>query len=229
MDKPVVNPPPLPRKYNDVTSAHKLDQMASRDQRVRAGIIDHTIDSTLWIWLMGISIWCVFNLSSPLDARSFILMLSIQFKQSVFVISTLLLIDLFLGTWRGQTIGQFLNNIYKKPYPSIIKRPSVYVFKIWLHGLFSRCLGMPLLYVCVIIILLTNPIIHPMHLSEFSLIEPDGSLMLLVFLLKIMLVTLLLFGVFLPFGLGFLSAPLPTWYDRLLGVVVVQGTSRRKV
>ncbi|WP_410211151.1 hypothetical protein [Aquirhabdus sp.] len=217
MDKPSAqSPPPIPQDI-----AHRVMHAASRDQRIRAGIIDHTIDSTIWLWLMGMTLWSVFHLETGCDARSMIASLASQFSFSISIIVALSLFDLFLCVWRGQSIGQLLNKIYKKPLQSTLNNPTS-VIKVWLHGLVSRCLGLPLLHVCLVFMIIFNPTIQPMSLSDFSLIEPEGSLTLLVFLFKIILATCVLFGVFLPFGLGFLRQPLPAWYDRVLGVDVLQ-------
>ncbi|AXI02709.1 RDD family protein [Aquirhabdus parva] len=217
MDKPSAqSPPPIPPEV-----AYRVVYAASRDQRIRAGIIDHTIDSTIWLWLMAMALWSVFHLETASDARSIIASLASQFSFSISFIVALSSFDLFLCVRRGQSIGQLFNRIYKKPFQSSPNN-LISVIKVWGHGLVSRCLGLPLLHVFLVFIIFFNPTIQPMSLSDFSLIEPEGSLTLLIFLFKIVLASCVLFGVFLPFGLGFLRQPLPTWYDRVLGVDVLQ-------
>ncbi len=94
--------------------------------------------------------------------------------------------------------------------------------KLWLHGFVSRWLGQPLLWVCVLFWLALNQIIAPLNPLKFSLIDPEGSYLLMMFLLKIIGMALLLSSLFLPIGLGFMLGALPTWYDQLLGVRVVK-------
>lgn len=208
----MTRPPPLPMLI-----------LATKDQRIRAGLIDHFIDSSLWFWLFILVGWNVFHLDASVDARLFLFVLFQNFPVSLMIISLFMLFDILLCVSHGQSIGQCVNGIYKNQQPTTPLRILSRVFaipKIWLHGLVSRCLGMPLLSVSILIWLISNPIITPIHLHDFSLTEPEGSFLLIVFLLKIIGAALLLFGLFLPFGLGFIRAPLPTWYDRFLGVQI---------
>ncbi len=212
-------PPPLPPQKS-------LEQLlATKDQRIRAGLIDHFIDSSLWFWFFILVGWNVFHLETSVDARSFLIMLSLNFPISLMIIVLFIVLDILLCVSRGQSIGQCINGINKKNQSTTSNQILNSVFakpKIWLHGLMSRCLGMPLLSVSVLIWLILNPMMTPIHLHDFSLIEPEGSLLLMIFLLKIIGWALLLFGLFLPFGLGFLRGQLPTWYDQLIDVQVLQ-------
>jgi hypothetical protein len=210
------SPPPLPTQDNFPSQF-----LATKDQRIRAGLIDHFIDSSLWFWFFILIGWSVFHLEASVDSRSFLVLLSKNFPISLMIISLSLIVDFFLCVCRGQSIGQWINGIYKKNQPTnsdqILNRISA-IPKIWLHSLISRCLGMPLLCISILIWLILNPTMTPIRLHDFSLIEPEGSLLLMIFLLKIIGWAMLLFGMFLPFGLGFIRSPLPTWYDRWLGV-----------
>ncbi|HEY4713978.1 MAG TPA: hypothetical protein VIH30_07040, partial [Aquirhabdus sp.] len=202
---------------------------ATKDQRIRAGLIDHFIDSTLWFWLFIIAGWSIVHLEVSVDARSFLVMLATNFPISISIFTLLFLFDFLLCVTRGQSIGQLINGIRKsnqRTTSHLMVRSIFDTAKIWLHGLISRCLGMPLLYMCLIIGLIFNPIIKPIDLHDFSLIEPEGSFLLMVFLFKIIGWTLLLFGLFLPFGLGFIREQLPTWYDQLLGVHIVENPQK---
>lgn len=204
------NPPPLPPS-----------SLATKDQRIRAGLIDHFIDSTLWFWFFILVGWNILHLDASLDVRSFLIVLSSNFPMSISVIGLLLVLDLWFCVRHGQSIGQWITGIYKTgqqatPFSQI--NPPADIPKIWLHGLISRCLGMPLFCVCILVWLILNPLIMPFSLREFSLIEPEASFLLIVFLLKIIGSILLLFVFFLPCGVGFIRSPLPTWYDRLLGI-----------
>lgn len=210
------SPPPLP-----------LSMAATKDQRIRAGLIDHFIDSTLWFWLFILVGWSVFHLDSAVDARSFLLRLAINFSISMSVIALFLVVDSVLCIVLQQSIGQLVNGIYKENQKLTSQLRLFTIFKIWFHGLLSRCLGMPLLGLFFVIVFIVNPIITPIHLQDFSLIEPEGAYRLLVFLLKIIGDISLLFGLFLPFGLGFIRGQLPTWYDRLLGIQIKQKPHHR--
>ncbi len=219
----MTRPPPLPTRR----------PLATKDQRIRAGLIDHFIDSSLWFWFFILVGWSVFHLDASVEARSFLVVLFQNFPISMRIISLFFVLDILLCVRRGQSIGQCVNGIYKKNQPTTQQRIISRFFvipKIWLHGLMSRCLGMPLLSVSILIWLILNPVVTPIHLRDFSLIEPEGSLLLLVILLKIIGWALLFFGLFLPFGLGFIREQLPTWYDQLLGVHIVEKPQKsRKV
>lgn len=215
-------PPPLPKQWILGQS------LATKDQRIRAGLIDHFIDSTLWFWLFIIAGWGVFHLEASIDTRSFLVMLTTNFPISISLITLLFVFDFLLCVTRGQSIGQLVNSIYKTTQQTTSNQILWSIFdipKIWLHGLISRCLGIPLLCMCLIIGLMLNPMITPIDLQDFSLVEPEGSLQLLFFLLNMIGSALLLFGLFFPFGLGFILSPLPTWYDRLLGVHICSSSS----
>lgn len=214
-------PPKLP--------AHQSDSQtllaASRNQRIRAGLIDHFIDSTIWVWFFLIAMWTALHLQAPIDTRSIFFVICTNFSTSMGLIGLFFISDLLLCIHRGQSLGQMINGIYKTTHISQAKHTksnSLDALKLWLHSLVSRCLGLPLLFVSLLLWLSANPIITPIHLQDFSLIDPEGSYLLIMFLLKIIGMTLLLFGLFLPFGLGFVRNTLPTWYDQLLGVNIVQ-------
>ncbi len=202
---------------------------ASREQRLQAGIIDHTVDSTLWIWLAGIAFWCALHLEVTVDMRAFIVLLTNQFPRSISLIGLLLIIDLILSISRGQSLGQLISRTYKyhETHPQTAPKSPFTGLYLWLHGLISRCLGLPLLLVCIFLLLCFNPSVSPIHLQDFSLLEPRGAALLLLFLLKIISVTLLLFALFIPAGLGFIRGALPTWYDRLLHVHVLAKTKQK--
>lgn len=212
-------PPKLP-----FSSLNAQPLPASRHQRIRAGLIDHFTDSTVWGWLFLIAIWTALHLQASIDARAFLVLLCSNFSTSMSLIALFFVCDFLLCICRGQSLGQMINGIYKTTLSSHIhtKNQSFDVLKFWLHGLVSRCLGLPLLLICLLIWLTVNPIITPIHLQDFSLIEPEGSYLLMIFLLKIIGITLLLFGIFLPFGLAFAQGTLPTWYDQILGISVNQ-------
>ena len=214
------SPPPLP-----TPAIFAGQSLATKDQRVRAGLIDHLIDSSIWFWLFILFGWTAFHLETPLDTRSFLIVLASNFPISINGIGFLLILDLLLCVYRRQSLGQLINNIYKTNQRATSKQFVSVIFdiaKIWLHGLISRCCGMPLLSVSLLIGFILNPMMTPIHLHDFSLIDPEGSFLLMVFLLKIIGWILLLFSLFLPFGLGFMRSPLPTWYDRLLGVYIIE-------
>jgi hypothetical protein len=221
MKQPISNKPPkLP-----INSNTQILLVASRNQRIRAGLIDHFIDSTIWVWFFLIAMWTALHLQTPIDAQSFFIIICTNFSTSMSLIGLLFIGDLLLCVHRGQSLGQMINGIYKTSQISQakhIKNDSLDVLKLWLHSLVSRCLGLPLLFVCLLLWLSVDPIITPIHLQNFSLIDPEGSYLLMTFLLKIIGFTLLLFGLFLPFGLGFVRNTLPTWYDQLLSVNIVQ-------
>jgi len=198
--------------------------LAIKDQRIRAGLIDHAIDSTVWFWLFIIAAWTGLNLHSVIDARSFIVLLATQFPISFFSISSLLIFDFLLCVCCGQSMGQRINGIYKTNQTSLMHHYFLNAFKVWLHGLVSRCLGLPLLCVCTLLIMIFNPMIAPIPFRDFSLIEPEGAYLLMSFLLKIIGMALLLFAFFLPAGLGFICGSLPTWYDKRLGVLIIRKT-----
>jgi hypothetical protein len=201
---------------------------ASRDQRVQAALIDHSIDSTLWVLLAGLTLWVACHLQAPLDLRTFVPVLVSEFPQMMMLIGLVFGVDLLLGLSRGQTIGQLIIGTYKYHEQKLAapKPTPLQPLYFWLHGLLSRCLGLPLLLLTILLLLSLNPTIAPIHLSRFSLTEPVGTLLLLVFLLKIIGGTLLLFAVHLPTALGFFKHPLPTWYDRVLSVHVLIQPSR---
>lgn len=211
------SPPPLPSHW-------MLNFLfASKDQRIRAGLIDHFIDSSVWFWLFILVMGCSIQLEFAMDARSFLRVLIKQFPISMGIIGLLLVIDFLLCVSRGQSIGQLINRIYKVGQHTASQCFVVSVLevvKFWLHGLISRCLGMPLLCVYLVICLILNPMIIPINLHDFSLVEPEGAYRLMTFLLNIIGTTLFLFGLFLPAGLGFIRTQLPTWYDQLFGVQV---------
>lgn len=212
-------PPPLPTQWIEG------QPLATKDQRIRAGLIDHFIDSTLWLWLFILIAWCLFHLESPIDARTFLIALASNFHISISMIELILALDFLLCLSHGQSIGQLVNGIYKTTQRMPSHRIVWCIFdvpKIWLHGLITRCLGIPLLTVSILILLILNPMIAPIYLHDFSLVEPEGAYRLMVFLLKIIMIVLFLFGLFLPAGLGFIRSQLPTWYDNLLGVRVVE-------
>lgn len=211
----MTRPPPLPTRR----------PLATKDQRIRAGLIDHFIDSSVWFWLFVLFGWNIFHLDAPVDARSFFILLSQTFPISITIIILFVFLDILLCFRRGQSIGQFVNGIYKKNKlinSNQILNRFIGISNIWIHGLISRCLGLPLLTVSILIWLTLDPTVTPIHLYDFSLIEPEGSLLLLIFLLKIIGGTFLLYGLFLPFGLGFIREQLPTWYDQLLDVHIVE-------
>lgn len=210
----MINPPPLPTDY----------PLATKDQRIRAGLIDHFIDSSVWFWFFILLGWSAFHLKTSVDARSLLIIIYQNFPISMTIIVMYVVLDFMLCIYLGQSIGQCVNHIYKSNLPSrnpLILSHLFDISKIWLHGLFSRCVGLPLLCVSLLIWLILNPIMIPIHLYDFSLIEPKGSLLLLLFLLKIIAWTLFLFALFIPFGIGFIRGSLPTWYDRLLGVQIL--------
>ncbi len=218
MNSPPKRPPRLPDSLSTLP-------LASRHQRIRAGLIDHFVDSTIWVWLFCISIWAALHLQASIDARSFLVLVCSNFSRSMSFIILFFVSDFLLCIRRGQSLGQMINGIYKttrSSKPTHTKNRSFDVLKLWLHGLVSRCLGLPLLLVCLIFWLAVDPIITPIHLQDFSLIEPEGSFLLMIFLLKIIGITLLLFGLFLPFGLAFAQGTLPTWYDQILDISVMQ-------
>jgi len=196
---------------------------ASREQRLQAGIIDHAIDSTVWIWLAGIVVWCALHLEVAVDTRAFIVLLANQFPRSIALIGILLIMDIILCIRRGQSLGQLISRTYKyhELRPQTVQNSPFTGLYFWLHGLISRCLGLPLLLVCIFLLLCINPSISPIHLQDFSFLEQRGAALLLLFLLKIISVTLLLFALFIPAGVGFIRGELPTWYDRLLRVHVL--------
>jgi|GEM_PF-3496159 len=210
-------PPELPMTYHVHGQVYLA---ASRHERIRAGLADHAIDSTLWIWLFLLIGLTMLHETNPILIRALLPRLFHQFPLSLLIISAYLILDLGLTLIRQQSVGQLFNRIQKLPQP--VGLGVSVLLRVWLHGLVSRCLGMPLLLVCLVALLILNPNISPIHLQDFSLIDPEGTLNLLVFLLEIIGVTLLLFALFLPFGLAFLYGPLPTWYDRVLSVVIVQ-------
>ena len=213
-------PPPLPTQWT-----FSGQPLATKDQRIRAGLIDHFIDSSLWLWLFILVAWCALHLESSMDARSFLVLLATNFPISIGIIGVLIVFDFLFCVSHGQSIGQLINGIYKMGYPASSHRNRVVGFsglKIWFHSLISRCLGMPLLSICVLIWLILDPIITPIQLQSFSIIEPEGAYRLMVFLLEIIGWVLLVFGLFLPFGIGFIRGSLPTWYDHLLGVRIVE-------
>ncbi|GAC1376038.1 MAG: hypothetical protein NVS3B3_14350 [Aquirhabdus sp.] len=215
----MTRPPPLPLGR----------PLATKDQRIRAGLIDHFIDSSLWFWFFILVGWSVFHLDAPVDARSFLVDLATNFPISLMIIALFFVLDILLCVSRGQSIGQCINRIYKTHQRATSKyfEWSIFNFpKIWLHGLVSRCLGMPLLFLCLMIWFIVNPMVTPMNIHEFSLVDPEGAYQLLVFLLKMIGTTLLLFGLFLPFGLGFIREELPTWYDQMLGVYIVEKSQK---
>jgi hypothetical protein len=218
-------PPKLPTQ-----ESHALMRLnASRHQRIRAGLIDHFIDSTVWVWLFSITLWNTLHLQDSIDARPFFIILCSSFSTSIALIGLLFIGDFLLCVYRGQSLGQMINGIYKVIQPlqsNRIKHHLLDFLRLWLHGLISRCLGLPLLFICLLLWLGIDPTITPIHLNEFSLIEPQGSYLLMIDLLKIIGITLFLFGLFLPAGLAFTRGTLPTWYDRLLGVFVLQITLR---
>ncbi len=219
MNQPLSKQPPqLPNSLD----AQPLP--ASRHQRIRAGLIDHFMDSTVWVWLFLIAIWTALHLQNSIDARAFLVLLCSNFSTSMSLIGLFFVGDFLLCIHRGQSLGQMINGIYKTTLSSHIqtKNQSFDVLKLWLHGLVSRCLGLPLLLICLLTWLTIDPVITPIHLQDFSLIEPEGSYLLMIFLLKIIGITLLLFGLFLPFGLAFARGSLPTWYDQILGISVLQ-------
>lgn len=213
-------PPKLP------TSSFNVEPLpANRHQRIRAGLIDHFIDSTVWVWLFFISTWVTLHLQTSIDARVFLILLWSKFSTSMSCIVIFFVSDFLLCIYRGQSLGQMINGICKvvqAKQPPQKNTQSLDILRLWLHGLVSRCLGLPLLFMCLLIILMFNPSICPIHLQDFSLIEPAGAYLLMVVLLKIIGITLLLFGFFLPAGLAFARGELPTWYDQLLGVRVIQ-------
>lgn len=217
-------PPPLPTQW--IFTGQPL---ATKDQRIRASLIDHFIDSTLWFWLLILIAWCALQLETSMDARSFLVVLASHFPFSISIIGLMLLIDLGLCLTRGHSIGQIANGIYKtnqRPTSQVLVWHFFDISKIWLHGLLSRCLGLPLLSICLITLLILNPNIPPINLQEYSLVEPEGAYQLMVFLLKIIISALLLFGLFLPAGIGFITSQLPTWYDNLLGVSIVEKSKK---
>lgn len=219
-------PPPLPTQWTFTGQP-----LASKDQRIRAGLIDHFIDSTLWFWLFILIACCALQLESSLDARAFLIVLATHFPISIFIIGLMLFIDFGLCLTRGHSIGQIANGIYKTTQRQTSQAVVWRIFdipKIWLHGLLSRCLGLPLLSICLITLLILNPNIPPINLHEYSLVEPEGAYQLMVFLLKIIISALLLFGLFLPAGVGFITSQLPTWYDNLLGVSIVEKSKKSR-
>lgn len=220
MNRPSSKPPQLPTSFLTMQPLQ-----ASRHQRIRAGLIDHFIDSTVWVWLFLIAIWTALHLQTSIDARAFLILLCSNFSNSMGFIALFFICDFLLCIYRGQSIGQMINGIFKIILIPKEKEPKNQIFdglKLWLHGLVSRCLGIPLLFICLLIGLIVNPIITPIHLQDFSLIEPEGSYLLIIFLLKIIGITLLLFGLFLPAGLAFSRGTLPTWYDQILSIRVIQ-------
>jgi hypothetical protein len=219
-------PPKLPRQESNARTSLN----ASRHQRIRAGLIDHFIDSTVWVWLFFMTLWTDLHLETAINARDLFVLLCSNFSTSMSLIGLLFIIDFLLCFYRGQSLGQMINGIYKdaQPSPSIrIKNHSLDISRLWLHGLVSRCLGLPLLFICLLLWLGIDPTILPIHLHEFSLIEPQGSYLLMIFLLKIIGITLFLFGLFLPAGLAFLRGTLPTWYDLILGISVQKSPHSR--
>ncbi len=212
-------PPELPMTY---TAHGQLYRAATRHERIRAGLADHAIDSTLWIWLCLVIGWNLLHVTNSITVHALIPLLWHQSPLSMLTISSYLVFDLGLTLIRKRSPGQLLNRIQKLPQPPA--SAAVTGLRIWLHGLVSRCLGMPLLLVCLLGLAMINPDLAPIRLQDFSLIDPDGTLNLLLFLLEIIGMALLLFALFLPFGLAFLNGPLPTWYDRILGVYIVQAT-----
>jgi hypothetical protein len=214
-------PPSLPRQYTNA----QFQFCATRNQRIRAGLIDHFIDSTVWLWFFVIVIWTAFHLQVSMDTRAFFTHLCSNFSTSIILIGLLFIGDFLLCVYRGQSLGQLINGIYKTSSPSPFRQTynqSFTVLRVWIHGFISRCLGLPLLVVSLIFWLSIDPIICPIHIQQFSLIEPEGSYLLIIFLLKIIGSTLLMFGLFLPAGLAFLRGTLPTCYDRLLKISVLQ-------
>jgi hypothetical protein len=218
-EQPHKQPPKLPTHESNAQT--RLN--ASRHQRIRAGLIDHFIDSTVWVWLFFIAIWTMLQLHASIDARDFFALLCSHFSTSMSSIGLLMIGDFLLCVYRGQSLGQMINGIYKAAQPAKsnrIKNHFLDIFRLWLHGLVSRCLGLPLLFICLILWLSVDPTVTPLNLQNFSLIEPEGSYLLMIFLLKIIGVTLFLFGLFLPAGLAFVRGTLPTWYDLVLGINV---------
>ncbi|MDE2419559.1 MAG: hypothetical protein KGO49_00060 [Gammaproteobacteria bacterium] len=209
-------PPRLP------DSSNTQPRPASRHQRIRSGLIDHFMDSTVWAWLFLTAVWTALHLQASIDARAFLVILCSNFSTSMSFIALFFVSDFLLCISRGQSLGQMINGIYKTTQPTHTKNQAFDVLKLWLHSLVSRCLGLPLLLICLFIWLAVNPVITPIHLQDFSLIEPEGSYLLMIFLLKIIGITLLLFGLFAPFGLAFAQGALPTWYDQILGIHVMQ-------
>ena len=196
---------------------------ASREQRLQAGIIDHAIDSTVWIWLVGIAFWCAFHLEATVDMRAFLVLLVSQFPRAMPSIASLLIIDLWLCLGRGQSLGQLIGRIYKYREPSKNTKKSPFDgIYLWLHGLISRCLGLPLLLLSLFLLVCINPNVNATHLQDYSLVDPSGAARLLLLLLNIIVMTLLLLALFLPAGLGFIRGGLPTWYDRMLHVHILK-------
>jgi hypothetical protein len=210
-------PPKLPQHQSNV----KVRLYASRYQRIRAGLVDHFIDSTVWVWLFVMTIWTSLHLQTPIDSRAFFIILCSNFSISLGLTGLMIIGDFLLCVYRGQSLGQIMNGIYKTDNStdsSKIKNHTVVVVRMWIHGLVSRCLGLPLLFVCLMLWLSIDPIIEPIQLQKFSLIEPNGSYLLMTFLLKIIGVILFLFGLFLPAGIAFAKGTIPTWYDLFLGI-----------
>ncbi len=192
---------------------------------MQAGIIDHAIDSTVWCGLAIVAFWCACNLQTSLDLRSFVVAMVSQFPLSMAMIGLMLTLDLWLCLSRGQSFGQFLGQLYKHREATAAAPLAPLTF--WLHGLISRCLGLPLLWLGGLVLLCINPTIHPLDLQDFSLLDPTGAARLVLFLLKIIGVALLLFALSIPIALGFYRQPLPTWYDRLLGVHILVKPKQR--
>ena len=165
------------------------------------------------------------HLKNSIDAQSFFTTMCTQHASSMVMIALIFMCDFLLCIYRGQSVGQMMNGIHKVSRISQARRLTEIIkhfMKLWLHGFVSRWLGQPLLWVCVLFWLALNQIIAPLNPLKFSLIDPEGSYLLMMFLLKIIGMALLLSSLFLPIGLGFMLGALPTWYDQLLGVRVVK-------